>query len=648
MLRRAAHPEAPAWDQPASGPSSQVPRGAPAPSDATRLPYLPGLDGVRALAVVAVLLFHLPARLLPGGFLGVDVFFVLSGFLITSLLLGELDRTGRIGFRQFYLRRARRLLPALLAVLGVTTLLVLTVARDAAAIFRQDALAALTYTTNWWYVIDDRSYFEVIGRPPLLQHLWSLGIEEQFYLVWPAVCLFAWRRWGRRGVGVTAFAGAVVGTAWMAGLAVVWQVPAAADTARLYFGADTHAMTVLAGAALATVWRPGRLPRTIPDSAQVAVSVAGTTALLALGALFLWATEASGWLFRGGFLLVAVVSVALIAAASHPAGRFGAALGGPVLRWLGTRSYGIYLWHWPIFLVTRPDLDLPYGGWAAAVTSLGLTFLAAEASYRWIEMPVRRGAFARVVQQVRRGTSRQRLRVAAVGALSAATLVVGVTAVSAVPAIDSRDYLGGATAVGAGGLESAAGSDKVGVGGVGASAGAQRAQQAKEDRRSDVSRSADQPLDKVRTTAVGDSVLLGARLAVIEALPRVTIDAAISRQPDDIVDRVRERIRADALGPVVVIQTGTNGIPSAAELRELLIDLRDRDRVVLLNVRSTVPWMEQSNRAIDTAARGLDHVVVADWAAASAGHGEYFEADGTHLTERGRSAYARLILQSLQ
>ena len=193
--------------------------GAAAPYDLPKaLPYLPGLDGIRAVAVTAVLLFHLPARLLPGGFLGVDVFFVLSGFLITTLLLGELEATGGLRFGQFYLRRARRLLPALFAVLLVSGILVLTVARDAAAVFRQDAIAALTYTTNWWYIFDARTYFELLGRPPLLQHLWSLGIEEQFYLVWPTVCFLVWRRWRRRGVAIFAVAGAVLGTVWMASL----------------------------------------------------------------------------------------------------------------------------------------------------------------------------------------------------------------------------------------------------------------------------------------------------------------------------------------------------------------------------------------------------------------------------------------------
>jgi peptidoglycan/LPS O-acetylase OafA/YrhL len=590
-----------------------------------RLPYLPGLDGVRAIAVVAVLLFHLPAQLLPGGFLGVDVFFVLSGFLITSLLLAELERTGGIAFKQFYLRRARRLLPALLAVLAVSTVLVLTVARDAASVFRQDAIAALTYTTNWWYIIDDRSYFEVLGRPPLLQHLWSLGIEEQFYLVWPTVALFAWRRWGGRGVGLTALAGVVVGTALMAGLAVAWDVPAGADSARLYFGADTHSMTVLTGAALAVVWRPVKLPRTVPRSAQVVIASVGLLALTALVAIFVWATEESGWLYRGGFLAVALVTAVLVATASHPAARFGVVLGTPVLRWLGTRSYGIYLWHWPIFLVTRPDLDLPYRGWATAATSLTLTFLVAEASYRWIEMPVRRGALGRWWAGVRGGAGRVRSQGVAVLSAMGVTLVVAVIALWSVPAVNSATYLGGASQVGAGEL-TAREKD-------GASGGGRKAGERKDPR----------PYWERPITVVGDSVVVGARAALESQFDRVVVDGAIGRQPVDIADRVRERLRLGRIGDVLVLQTGTNGAPDPQGFPDFLQSLKDLDLVVVTTVRSEVPWMDRSNAVIERAVSTVDNAVVADWAKETVGNSQYLYPDGTHLTPRGQAAYARLV-----
>ncbi len=569
----------------------------------------------------AVLLFHLPARVLPGGFLGVDVFFVLSGFLITSLLLLEVETHGRIRFGAFYVRRARRLLPALFVVLAFTSVLALTVARDAAAQLRQDALAALSYTTNWWFVLDERSYFDVIGRPPLLQHLWSLALEEQFYLVWPAAMLVAWRLWGRRGVGVTAVVGALASSGLMAFLAEQGAAVGVQDTARLYFGSDTHAMTVLVGAALATVWRPSRLPTSVPPRTQVSLTVAGLAALGGVVGFFAFAGEGTGGLYRGGFLALALVTAVLVMVAAHPAATFGRVLGRDPLRWLGTRSYGIYLWHWPVFLVTRPDLDLPFGGALAAATSLAATGALAEASYRWVEMPIRRAGVAGAWRRVSEGRAFRGRHAAALGAAAACLAVSGGTALAQVPAVGPATYLGGVTSLGAGELTALS--------------------------RLPLERQGRPPLVRQRVTAIGDSVLLSARSALTQTLPRVTIDAEVARQPDETIDRVDQRRRAGALAGVVVIQTGTNGIPDASALHQLLGRLDAAERIVLVNVRSPVSWSDQSNRALETAAHRLDNVVLADWQATSAGHREYFVADGTHLTARGADAYADTIAAAL-
>ena len=620
-------------------------RPAPAAGDdahpwrtgARGLPYLPGLDAVRALAVVAVLLFHLPQRYLPGGFLGVDLFFVLSGFLITSLLLEELNRTRTVAFKDFYIRRARRLLPALFAMLVFTAVLVLWLAPDAAAEFRKDALAALTYTTNWWYILDARSYFEMMGRPPMLQHLWSLAVEEQFYFVWPVVAWFVWRRWGIRGVGFVALGGALVSTVLMAAWAIATGVPETTDAARVYFGSDTHAMTIMTGAALATVYRPTRLPLRLPKRAQLTLTFAGIASVLAMFGFFLFADEDSAWLYRGGFLLMAVCALPLIAATAHPASAFGQALGQPVLRWLGTRSYGIYLYHWPIFLVTRPDLDLPYGGFAATATSLGLTFVVAELSFRFLEMPIRRGALGRAWHSARDGSRRVKTAYGAALVAAVATLIAGCGALVSLKAVDASDYLGGKTSVGAGTLHArptpsgtANHPGKSGTGKPGTPV--------------------DKPID-LRTqhiTAVGDSVLLGARTAIKDSMPHTVIDAAISRQPYDLIARVKERKRLGLLAPVLVIHTGTNGIPVASDLRALLTSLHDERRIVLINVHSPVPWAKQSNQALATAAKGLPNVVIADWADLSDGQRGYFYPDGTHLTPRGQVAFARMIAEAIK
>jgi hypothetical protein len=324
----------------------------------------------------------------------------------------------------------------------------------------------------------------------------------------------------------------------------------------------------------------------------------------------------------------------MVAAASHPAARFGVVLGTPVLRWLGTRSYGIYLWHWPIFLVTRPDLDVPFAGWTAAATSLTLTFLVAEASYRWIEMPVRRGAVDRWWSQVRQGAHRARAQAAAVGAAAVVTVTLGVAALWSLPAVDSTTYLAGATEVGAGELTPRKGGSE----GSGSGEGPDRGSGSEDTR----------PFWKRPVTVVGDSVVVGARKAFEDTFARVTVDGAIGRQPVDIANRVRERIKFGRIGDVLVIQTGTNGPPDPQGFPDFLRSLSDLDLVVVTSVRSEVPWMDRSNVVIEKAVAESNNAVLADWARTTVGNSQYLYPDGTHLTPRGQMAYVRLIKQEMR
>ena len=293
----------------------------PGPRPRGRLGYLPALDGLRAIAVLAVLVYHADLPWAPGGFLGVDVFFVLSGFLITTLLLEGAARRGTPDMREFYIRRARRLLPALFAVLIGSTLLVLTVATDEAGNQQRDLPAALTYITNWVYVFTDQSYFEATGRPPMLEHLWSLAVEEQFYLIWPWVFLVAWRLGRVPRVRRSALIGAVASTVLMVALSLVNEFPAENDPSRVYFGTDTHAMGLLVGAALATAWaRAGRARTSFPGPAATVDGV-GAVALLLLLVVFWQTADDSALLYRGGFLALSVLVAVLIVAVTHPASR---------------------------------------------------------------------------------------------------------------------------------------------------------------------------------------------------------------------------------------------------------------------------------------------------------------------------------------
>jgi len=609
--------------------------------------HMPGLDGVRAVAVTAVLLFHANPDWLPGGFLGVDVFFTLSGFLISSLLLAELGETDSIRFGRFYVRRARRLLPALFLVLITTSVLAATVAQDAAARVREDVVAAFFYVTNWWYVLHGQSYWEATGRPPLLQHLWSLAVEEQFYLVWPLLLFGLWKLGKVRGVRYGALAGALVSTAFMAYVAVRDGMPDVTDASRVYFGTDTHAMTLLVGAVLATFWTPSRIGRALTGRGKLVMSVSGFAALAGLVAIFWFVGPLSGALYRGGFLVVGLVSAAVVACSAVTGTAFASTLARQPLRWIGERSYGIYLWHWPIFMVLRPGLDLDATGWQVQVLRFSLTFAAAELSYRFVEMPIRRGALGRAWAswRARGGLGFASRAAVAVGTALAVVVALGVGLTSA-QAQNPEDVLGGVQAVGDDSLTPTA-SSSANTPTTSASGTSKPSPPAV---RVPPTLAAGEDAMALSKTAVGDSVMLGARKSLLTEFPRtVTVDAHISRQPIEIFDRIRARKAAGQLGDVVVIHAGTNGPIHTSDLVDIVQSLQDRSRVVLVTCHGDRPWINQSNAAVWGVAKLFagGNVRVADWAAASASHRDWFYADGIHTKGAGSDAYAQLIRDAL-
>ncbi|MEA2279942.1 MAG: hypothetical protein QOK21_549 [Solirubrobacteraceae bacterium] len=571
---------------------------------ARALPYVAALDGMRAIAVTAVLLYHGGVPGVPGGFLGVDVFFVLSGFLITSLLLTGRRADGTIDLRGFWVRRARRLLPAAVVVIVACLVVVAAFYPAEAAQTRGDAIASLLYLNNWHQVLAGRSYFAGFGRPPLLQHLWSLSVEEQFYLLWPLALGLGLTRIGKRWtVRATALA------ALLSALAMALLFVPGHDASRVYYGTDTHASGLLIGALLAFAWPLGPL-RTAPHRGAVAVlDAAAVVALAALiGALATW-HDYDPLVFRGGLVAASVVTAVLLAAVVHPASRVAPLLGVAPARWIGQRSYGIYLWHWPVMTLTRPGLDLAWSRWVLVPLQIGAAVGLAAASYRWVEQPVRAGrAPERLKAWLDARRPHQRLGIAV-----AATLAVGLAgawiAVRDSPAVDVAHLPG---------LNSAA---------------ARRAPE-----RSPVSQPPRRPL------ALGASVMLGAQ----EALGRhMRVDAAVGRQADDIVGRIDAYRAAGRLPSRVVVQIGENGPIPASDLRELRNALRGVRRVVLVNVRVPRSWGAQTNAQLARAVRGWPQARIADWYDASAAPGLLYE-DGTHPNPRGARVYAAIVRRALR
>ena len=621
---------------------------------AKEMGYLPGLDGVRALAVIGVLLYHADLSWIPGGFLGVDVFFVLSGFLITSLILEEFDRSGRVDFRKFYLGRARRLLPALILVLVVVSLAAALVYQDAARQLASDVVASIFYVNNWWYIAADQSYFEFIGRPPLLKHLWSLAVEEQFYLVWPAIAFLAMRRFARKGVFAVAAILAILSTIWMLQLAVANGFPDFADPSRAYFGTDSHSMGLLIGAAMATFWRPGRMRRSLPTGASVIITAIGIAALLAVIWFFVFVGEFTPWLYRGGFLGLALIVATLIAAASHPGVGLGKAMGTQPWRYIGQRSYGLYLWHWPVFMATRPGLDLPLDGVPLLILRLGLTVGIAELSFRFVEMPIRRGVIQRYAARIKAasGARRRRLRLVATAMISAT--VVSVVAVALLLAATTRtagETVVAADVVAAMGIASG-GPTEVSLddGSEGPAVEPSAASSAETGTTSPATAGATPPATPTRDTgtvsAIGDSVMLGARSVLKDVIPGTRVDAAVSRYPGAFIGKLKRYVAGNRLAPIVVLHPGTNGVLPESMMREMLDILVDSPRVVVVNTNMPRTWREPNNNVMADVVPEYPNAVLADWRAASLDKPEYFASDGIHLTEKGAKAYANLIKQA--
>jgi peptidoglycan/LPS O-acetylase OafA/YrhL len=657
-MTRAARSASPPWDQEgATVATSQITDRQPWHLDRGRrageMGYLPGLDGIRALAVLGVLLYHGDLTWMRGGFLGVDVFFVLSGFLITTLIVEEYNRSGRINFKRFYLARARRLLPALLLMLVIVGMLAAFIYRDSAAQFRADAIASLFYVTNWWYVISDASYFEAIGRPPFLQHLWSLAVEEQFYLLWPALTLILLRWRGRRGVFYVAIGGALASTAWMAFLAITNGYPQEADPSRAYFGSDSHIMGLLLGAALAMVWRPGRLSTRLTAGAKAVVTVVGFLALLIVLYFFWQVGEYSNFLYRGGFLVLSGVVCVLIAAASHPGAPFGKLIGTQPWRYIGQRSYGLYLYHWPIYVITRPELDVPLDGPALLGLRLGLTFLVAEISYRYVEIPIRRGAIGAFITRWREADPDERSylgrRVLASSGVAIAALgLMGAGLATAKP-VDQAIPADVAAAIGIddGGPTQILIDDPSATPSDGASADSSSGSGAP-DTPSAPSADGLPTNSNGALTAIGDSVMLGIASQLMDKIDGSKVDAEVSRQASGVLERVQKLSKKGLLAPTVVIHTGTNGILTEDQLREMLDILSDRERVVVVTTNVPRSWMEPNNELIAAVVPDYPNAVIADWYSVSADNPEYFVSDGTHPQwPSGIKAFVREIMRAV-
>lgn len=570
--------------------------------------YIPAIDGLRAVAVIAVMLYHLGFKWIPGGFLGVDLFFVISGYVITRLLLDSIQRSGGLDLRAFYVARIRRLLPPLVFMIITTTIVVGLWAPDTMRRFLGDTPFALLGGMNWWLVFRHTDYFEAIGRPPLLQHTWSLGVEAQFYLLWPLILLLVLKYFGKNKIpGAALLIAAFSGVAL---LLVSLQVDAASTSqvSHVYFGTDTHSIGLFLGAALAVSWIPQNLQETVTKKAQDFIDGIGVVGLLGIIAAFLFVDETDPTLYKLAFPLAGVFGCAIITSIVHPASRFAPILSSKPFVWIGERSYAIYLWHWVIFQVTRPDYDLEGAEWALYALRILIVFALSDISLRLVELPVRTGLIDYWFKGMKYRTKRVQLRQKAGVALLVLSIAT-LTSTAATSAIAKGD---------------------------------RQLAELKEQ----LQQPTTQPQIKEGGLWVtGDSVILGIRFELDSRQHIGLINARVGRQAPELLE-VIEHDKINMQGATIVLNLGNNNKLTEDQVAALFAAIADQPKIVVVNTAVPRGWRDENNALIARYASQYRAELV-DWAAISDGHPEYFGPDGVHLVPAGVRAYVDAITSKL-
>ena len=570
--------------------------------------HVPAIDGLRAVAVIAVILYHLDFSWIPGGFLGVDLFFVISGYVITRLLLDSIQRSGGLDLQAFYAARFRRLIPPLLFMIFVTTIIVGFWAPDTMRRFLIDTPFAVFGAMNWWLIFRETDYFEAIGRPALLQHTWSLGVEAQFYVVWPLILLLVLRYFGKKRIPFAALLIAI--TSGITLLIVSLQVDGsdASKVSHVYFGTDTHSIGLFLGAALAVSWIPQNLQETVSRRAQDFIDGIGIFGFLGIIAAFLFIDASDPTLYKIAFPLAGIFGVAILVSIVHPASRFAPILSSRPFIWIGERSYAIYLWHWVIFQITRPEYDLEGSTWALYALRVLLVFALADISLRLVELPVRTGLIDYWFKGMKYRTKRVQIR----QKITVLLIVIFIAASSSTVAVR-------AIAIGDKQLD-------------------------------EIKQQIEQPfipptLDEGGLWVTGDSVILGIRseLDLIENIG--LINARVGRQASELLEEIR-RDKEKMSEATVIFNLGNNNKLTEEQVSLIFQELADQPRIIVVNAAVPRAWLEDNNALIKKYA-DLYSANLVDWASISADHPEYFAPDGVHLVPAGVRAYVDAISKLL-
>ncbi|ASY09707.1 acyltransferase [Candidatus Nanopelagicus limnes] len=573
--------------------------------------HISSIDGLRAIAVTAVVLYHLGISWIPGGFLGVDLFFVISGYVITRLILDSINQSSALDLRAFYAARLRRIYPGFLFMVICTIIFIGVWAPEAIKRFLSDLPYALTGSINWLLVARHQDYFETVGRPPLLQHTWSLAVELQFYLIWPIILLTVLKYFGKKNIARIALIIAMVSGTTLFFVSLQLDQANAQQISHIYFGTDTHSLGLFLGSALAVSWIPQNLSADIEKRAQDVIDGIGVVGLLGLISTFLFIEESNASLYRIAFPLAGIFGCLVIISLVHPASRFAPLISTAPFRWIGQRSYGIYIWHWVIFQVTRPSVDLSGQTWALYLARVLLVLALADISLRWVEIPFRQGLVQDWFRGMKYRSAKVQLR-QKISVISSIIIVLAITSSISVQAINKSDEVAN-----------------------------QILQQSTQEQ---------QAQDDLGSTTglwvTGDSVILGIR-SKLEAKEHISlINARVGRQAPELLAVMRVDQSSVPSSPVV-FNLGNNNALSEATVVEIFEIVKNQPQVIVVNTAVPRAWKDSNNEIISRVASRYSNVKVVDWDRISKGRPELFAPDGVHLSPSGSDVYVDLVVSVL-
>ncbi|MFJ3386587.1 acyltransferase family protein [Lysinibacillus sp. NPDC086135] len=620
--------------------------------------YIPGIDGIRALAVLAVIAYHFNFKWASGGFLGVDIFFVLSGYLITSTILPLKGNRLKVGLGEFWIGRFRRLLPAAYLMIITSFAWATLFHKELLHTLRGDAISSIFYSSNWWFIFHKLSYFDSFGSPSPIKNLWSLAIEEQFYLIWPILLMLGLYLVKKQSkLAIFIFIGALCSAVLMG---ILYEP--GADPSRIYYGTDTRSFELLIGCWLALVWPMKRLSSQKLSTDHVnklnAISLVAFSIFI-LSIIFV--NEYQTFLYRGGMFLFCLNAAILIACVCHPISILGKLLSLKPLRWIGSRSYGIYLWHYPIMVLGTPVHEIGNPAYWRVALQLVLILIIAELSYRFIEMPIRKEGFRSyyrqylVVNKDKWGSFSFTRKISTVlVSLFLLVFFTGMTGVIGKEQTESKESK--PTEIKINGEEQPSkhndsvaekgttGSNSSNVENEKTETSPQSDKEEPKQGENDATANPNESYNGI--LAIGDSLMIDIATSLHNIYPNITIDAKIGRQVSQAVQLAPNYASFNEPNKAVIIQLGTNGFFTNDQIDSLLKAFSNAD-IYLVNTRVPRSWESNVNSSLQQKAQEHDNITLIDWHSVAINHPEFFAPDGVHLEQKGVKTLTNLIQQTI-